>query len=176
MSKAGWTIIESNRGSDATITAHYAKNGRDVWTYMHMGGEEYAIKVADAGADSDIARQFAKDCHVALYGVLFDFNKAILKPESDGVLQRVLAFVQKDPKLMLEVQGHTDNVGGDEYNQKLSEARSNSVLAWLTQHGIAASRLSFKGYGKTRPVATNDSDEGRAKNRRVEIARPGCTK
>lgn len=176
LTKAGWTIIEQNHGADATTTAHYARNGRDIWAYLHMGGEEYSIQVADAGADNDIARQFAKDCHVALYGVLFDFNKATLKPESDGVLQRVLAFLQKDPKLALEVQGHTDNVGGDDYNQKLSDARSKSVLAWLTQHGIAASRLSFKGYGKTRPVATNDTDEGRAKNRRVEIARPGCTK
>jgi OOP family OmpA-OmpF porin len=176
LTKAGWTIIEANHGSDATVTAHYVKNGRDIWTYLHMGGEEYSIKVGDAGAENDIARQFAKDCHVALYGVLFDFNKATLKPESDGVLQRVLAFVQKDPTLKLEVQGHTDNVGGDDYNQKLSEARAKSVLAWLTQHGIAAGRLSFKGYGKTVPVASNDTDEGRAKNRRVEIARPGCTK
>ena len=176
MIKAGWTIIESNHGSDATITAHYAKNGRDVWTYMHMGGEEYSIKGADAGVDNDLAKQLAKDCHVALRGVLFDFNKATLKPESDSVVQRVLIFLEKDLSLKMEVQGHTDNVGGDDYNMKLSDARSNSVLTWLTQHGIKAERLSFKGYGKIRPITTNDTDEGRAKNRRVEIARPGCTK
>jgi OOP family OmpA-OmpF porin len=176
LSKAGWTIISQNRGSDATLTAHYAGNGRDIWAYLHMGGEEYSIKVADVGVDNDIARQFARDCHVALYGVLFDFNKATLKPESDSVLQRVLAFLQKDPTLKLEVQGHTDNVGSDDYNQKLSDARSKSVLAWIVQHGVAADRLSFRGYGKTHPVATNDTDEGRAKNRRVEIAKPGCTK
>jgi outer membrane protein OmpA-like peptidoglycan-associated protein len=176
LTAAGWTVISRNRGSDATLTAHYAKNGRDLWAYLHMGGEEYSIKVADVGVDNDIARQFAKDCHVALYGVLFDFNKATLKPESDSVLRRVLAFLQKDAALKLEVQGHTDNVGGDDYNQKLSDARSKSVLAWLTQQGVAASRLSFKGYGKTHPVASNNTDEGRAKNRRVEIARPGCTK
>jgi outer membrane protein OmpA-like peptidoglycan-associated protein len=178
LTKAGWTIIEQSAGmhqTDATLTAHYAANGRDIWAYLHMGGEEYTIKVADAGSDNDIARTFAKSCHVALYGVLFDFNKATLKPESDGVLQRVLAFVKKDPALKLEVQGHTDNVGSDDYNQKLSEARAQSVLTWLTQHGIAADRLSFKGYGKTQPVTTNDTDDGRAKNRRVEIARPGCT-
>jgi outer membrane protein OmpA-like peptidoglycan-associated protein len=179
LTKAGWTISQQGAGThqtDATLTAHYAGNGRDIWAYLHMGAEEYTIQVADAGAENDIARTFAKECHVALYGVLFDFNKATLKPESDGVLQRVLAFVVKDPALKLEVQGHTDNVGGDAYNQKLSEARSRSVLAWLTQHGIAANRLSFKGYGKTLPVASNETDDGRAKNRRVEIARPGCTK
>jgi OOP family OmpA-OmpF porin len=176
LSKSGWTIISQNRGSDATLTAHYASNGRDLWAYLHMGGEEYSIKVADVGVDNDIAKQLARDCHVALYGVLFDFNKATLKSESDGVLQRVLVFLQKNPALKLEVQGHTDNVGGDDYNQKLSDARSKSVLSWIVQHGIAAERLSFKGYVKTHPVATNETDDGRAKNRRVEIAKPGCTK
>jgi outer membrane protein OmpA-like peptidoglycan-associated protein len=125
--------------------------------------------------NTDIAGAFAKACHVALYGVLFDFNTATLKPESDGVLQRVLSFVQKDAALKLDVQGHTDNVGSDDYNQKLSEARARSVLTWLTQKGVAAGRLSFKGYGKTLPVAGNETDDGRARNRRVEIARPGCT-
>jgi len=176
LSKAGWTIVSQNHGSDATLAAHYAAHGRDIWAYLHMGGEDYSIKVADVGSNNDLASQLAKDCHVALYGVQFDFNKASLKAESDSVLQRVLAFLQKDPTLKLEVQGHTDNVGGDDYNQTLSEARANAVLTWLVQHGVAANRLSFKGYGKTMPVASNDTDEGRARNRRVEIAKPGCAK
>jgi OmpA-OmpF porin, OOP family len=108
--------------------------------------------------------------------VLFDFNKSTLKPESDAVLQQVLAPLQKDAALKLEVQGHTGNVGDDAYNQTLSEARAKSVMAWLTAHGVAPARLSFKGFGKTMPVATNDTDEGRAKNRRVEIANPACKK
>jgi outer membrane protein OmpA-like peptidoglycan-associated protein len=66
-------------------------------------------------------------------------------------------------------------VGGDAYNQTLSEARARAVVAWLTQHGVAASRLTAKGYGKTVPVADNRTDEGRAKNRRVEIANPQCS-
>lgn len=179
LTKAGWTIISPGASisqGNTSLTAHYAGNGRDIWASLLMGGEEYTIKVADVGAESDIERQFAKDCHVALYGVVFDFNKAVLKPESDSVLQRVQAFANKDTTLKLEVQGHTDNVGGDAYNQQLSEARSKSVMAWLVQHGVAAGRLSFKGFGKTHPVASNDDDQGRAKNRRVEIARPGCTK
>jgi outer membrane protein OmpA-like peptidoglycan-associated protein len=177
LAKAGWTIVSESQGvhqSDATLLAHYTKNGRDIWAYLHNGGDGYTIQVADAGAASDLAKQLAKDCHVALYGVLFDFNKSTLKPESDSVLQQVLALLQKDPALKLEVQGHTDNVGDDAYNQTLSEARAKSVMAWLTAHGVAAARLSFKGFGKTMPVASNDSDEGRAKNRRVEIANPGC--
>jgi outer membrane protein OmpA-like peptidoglycan-associated protein len=111
---------------------------------------------------------------VALYGVLFDFNKSTLQAASDPVLQQILSLLTKDTTLQLEIQGHTDNVGNDAYNQTLSEARAHAVVTWLTQHNIAAARLSSKGYGKTRPVADNTTDVGRAKNRRVEIADPHC--
>jgi outer membrane protein OmpA-like peptidoglycan-associated protein len=76
----------------------------------------------------------------------------------------------------LEVQGHTDNVGGDDYNQKLSDSRANAVLEWLRAKGIAADRLTAHGYGLQVPIADNGSDEGRAKNRRVEIKKQGCGK
>jgi outer membrane protein OmpA-like peptidoglycan-associated protein len=74
----------------------------------------------------------------------------------------------------LEIQGHTDDVGGDAYNQTLSEARARSVMIWLTQHGVAPAHMTAKGYGKTMPIADNKTDEGRMKNRRVEIADPRC--
>lgn len=178
LTKAGWTIIYDSQGphaADAGLLAHYATNGRNIWAYVHDQGDGYTIQVADAGAP-DLAGQLTKDCHLALYGVLFDFNKSTLKPDSDPVLRQVQTLLQKNPTLNLEVQGHTDNVGDDTYNQTLSEARAKSVVAWLTAHGTASTRLTFKGYGKTMPVATNDTDEGRAKNRRVEIAKPGCQK
>jgi outer membrane protein OmpA-like peptidoglycan-associated protein len=174
--KAAWTVVNQSQSmnqSDAGISAHYTKNGRDIWANLHGTPGDYTIQVADAGA-KDLGAQLAASCHVALYGVLFDFSKATLKPESDPVLGRVLVVLQKNAALKVEIQGHTDNVGSDAYNQKLSEARSHSVVAWLVQLGIAANRLTATGYGKTRPVATNDTDEGRAKNRRVEIAKPGC--
>jgi OOP family OmpA-OmpF porin len=119
----------------------------------------------------------ATQCHAAVYGVLFDFNKATLQPASDGPLGQVAALMAATPSLKIEVQGHTDNVGGDDYNQKLSEARANSVMTWLTQHGVAAGRMTAKGYGRTRtrPLAENNTDEGRMRNRRVEIADPRCT-
>jgi outer membrane protein OmpA-like peptidoglycan-associated protein len=79
-----------------------------------------------------------------------------------------------DPVLKLELQGHTDAVGSDAYNQPLSDARARSVVVWLSQHGVAPTRLSARGYGKTRPVASNATDEGRARNRRVEIANLTC--
>lgn len=175
---AGWTIVESSQGlsqSDATVTAHYGNDGRNLWAYLHHNGAAYDILAGEDAAD-DLAREFAKSCHVALYGVLFDFDKATLRPESDAILTRAVPVIQSAQGAMIEVQGHTDAVGGDDYNQKLSEARAASVVGWFTAHHIPASQLRSKGYGKTRPVADNTSDEGRAKNRRVEISRADCAK
>lgn len=176
---AGWSILAYSQNphqGDTFISAHYGKNGRDIWTYLHATENAYAITVADAGAKDEMAAALTRDCHVALYGVLFDFNKASLKPESDATLARVAKLMAAWRALKLEVQGHTDSVGSDDYNQKLSEARAASVVAWLTGHGVAAARLTPKGYGETRPVASNDNDDGRAKNRRVEIANLSCAK
>jgi OOP family OmpA-OmpF porin len=173
LTKAGWEIVDEFHGGDAEMHAHFSKNGRNVWAYLHMNVDGYDIAVADAGA-TDLAANLKKTCHVALYGVLFDFNKSTLQPASDAVLQPVADLLTKDKTLKVEVQGHTDNVGGDASNQTLSEARARAVADWLTKHGVAAARLSTHGYGKTKPVADNNSDEGRAKNRRVEIADPAC--
>jgi len=86
----------------------------------------------------------------------------------------VLALLKKDRSLQVEVQGHTDDVGTDAYNQTLSGSQAAAVVAWLTQHGIAAKRLTSKGYGKAKPVADNASDQGRAMNHRIEIADRRC--
>jgi len=170
--KAGWAILYDRQ--DVSLTAHYTQNGRNLWATLYKG-EFNEIRVADAGAATkDLGADLKKECHVALYGVLFDFNKSTLQPASDPVLQQILSLLKKDTTLQLEIQGHTDNVGNDAYNQTLSEARAHTVVTWLTQHGIAAARLSAKGYGKTRPVADNGTDVGRSKNRRVEIADPHC--
>lgn len=172
--KAGWTIVNEFMGSDVMILAHYTQKGRNIWASLHKN-DTYDIRIADAGAiTKDLSSDLAKNCHVALYGVLFDFNKSTLQPASDAVLQQIAGLLQKDAALKLEIQGHTDNVGGDPYNQKLSEDRAQAVVGWLTQHGIAANRLTSKGYGRMVPVADNKTDEGRAKNRRVEIADPRC--
>jgi OmpA-OmpF porin, OOP family len=154
--------------------AHFTKTGRNVWAYLHINNDGYDIAVADAAGATDLAANLKKTCHVALYGVLFDFNKSTLQPASDAVLQQVADLLAKDKALKIEVQGHTDNVGGDAYNQTLSEARARAVMDWFAKHGVAAARLSSNGYGKTKPVADNNTDEGRAKNRRVEIADPAC--
>ena len=171
LTKGGWAIVEER---SSVIWAHYTQKGRNIWAVVtpQVGG--YILNVADAGA-VDLGANLAKACHVTLYGVLFDFNKSTLQPSSDAVLQPVANVMAADKTLKLEVQGHTDNVGNDAYNQTLSEERAKAVMTWLTQHGVAADRLTAKGYGKTKPVADNGSDEGRARNRRVEIADPSCS-
>jgi len=172
LTQGGWVIVQEGSG---VIRAHYAQNGRNIWAMVSPNGPgQYTLNVADAGL-VDLGASLEKACHVALYGVLFDFNKSTLQPASDAVLQPVVKLMASDKALKLEVQGHTDNVGNDAYNQTLSEARAKSVVAWLTAHGVAADRLTARGYGKTKPVADNGSDDGRARNRRVEIADPRCS-
>jgi outer membrane protein OmpA-like peptidoglycan-associated protein len=173
LTKAGWDIVQETANHEV-IVAHYAKKGRNIWAYLDDHGESYTMQVGKEGAPDAMKASLAASCHVAVIGVLFDFNKATLQPASDAPLQQVATLLTGNPALSIEVQGHTDNVGTDTYNQTLSEARARSVMAWLTQHGVAPARMTAKGYGKTMPVADNATDEGRMKNRRVEIADPKC--
>jgi len=142
--------------SDAAITAHYAKNGRDIWASLHGTPSEYSITWPMPAPRS--RRRAGKSCHVALYGVLFDFNKGDPEARIRCAARTRAGDPGKGRKPETRRARHTDNVGGDAYNQKRSEARAQAVVAWLTQHGIAAGRLTATGYGKTRPVADNDSD------------------
>ncbi len=99
----------------------------------------------------------------------FELDKAVIKTSSYDELNEVVAFMKRFPTVKFEVRGHTDSQGEDAYNQKLSEDRAASVVKYITDQGIDASRLTKKGYGETMPVATNDTEEGRARNRRVEF-------
>ncbi|MFZ6746244.1 OmpA family protein [Undibacterium sp. JH2W] len=176
--KNGWTVIFPASAAAVRdygmLVAHYTQDGRDIWARLNYEfTASLTISTTDVGK-TDLGSAFAKDCHVPLYGVFFDFNKATLKPESDSVLGKVASLLKADAGIKAEVEGHTDNVGGDDYNLKLSDARAASVRNWLVQHGIDAARLTSKGYGKIRPVADNSTDIGRARNRRVELAKLGC--
>jgi len=106
---------------------------------------------------------------VRLNNIFFKFAKATLKSESFPELDRTVTFLEENKTLELEIAGHTDNVGSDATNQKLSQARAQSVVDYLVSHGVSASRLIAKGYGESRPVAFNNTEEGRAMNRRVEF-------
>lgn len=100
-------------------------------------------------------------------GVFFDFDQAVIKPDSAKVLNKVINILKQTPRLTIEIQGHTDSKGSTEYNQRLSEKRAVSVRHFLVNKGIADSRLTTMGHGESKPVASNDTDEGRARNRRV---------
>ena len=106
---------------------------------------------------------------ISLNNIFFDFNKATLKKESFAELDRVIPLFTQFPNLKIEIAGHTDSVGSDEYNQNLSEARAASVREYLLGKGVDADRITAKGYGESQPIASNDTDEGRAQNRRVEF-------
>ena len=112
-----------------------------------------------------------KDGRVILYEILFDYDKASLQQKSDKQLQHVLTLLIENPELTLEIQGHTDNKGEDAYNLTLSQQRAETVRQYLTLFGIPSEQLTAKGYGESQPVATNDTEEGRAKNRRVELVK-----
>jgi len=101
--------------------------------------------------------------------VLFDFSKWDIKPHAYPELNAVVKLLEENPDLKVEIQGHTDNVGSAAFNQKLSEKRANAVMEYLVNKGIQAERLSAKGYGFSMPAVSNDTPEGRAKNRRVRL-------
>jgi len=105
------------------------------------------------------------------YHVLFAFDSAHLRPEADTILQPLLATLRADPDLAVDVVGHTDWVGSDAYNLRLSQRRAEAVVDWLVAHGVARERLTATGKGEREPIATNHTAEGRAQNRRVEIHR-----
>lgn len=109
--------------------------------------------------------------------VEFDTNKAVVKDKYSGEIKKVADFMKKYPNTTAVIEGHTDNVHTAEYNQKLSQARANSVKQYLIEKfGIKASRLSAVGHGLTKPVASNSTEEGRQKNRRVQAVISVVTK
>ncbi|HXE64628.1 MAG TPA: OmpA family protein [Bryobacteraceae bacterium] len=114
-------------------------------------------------------RDSARGLIVNMSDVLFDVNQATLKPGAKEKLAKVSGILLAYPSLHLTVEGHTDSTGSDDYNQKLSERRADSVLEYLVSNGIATNNIEAHGYGKTRPVASNDTAAGRQQNRRVEL-------
>lgn len=102
--------------------------------------------------------------------IQFETNKAVIKPESFGLVDEITAAVRDTAQIKkLSIEGHTDDVGGDKYNQKLSEQRAAAVRTYLVEKGIDAGRLVSKGWGETKPIGDNKTEEGREQNRRVEF-------
>lgn len=101
--------------------------------------------------------------------VLFDFDKSELKPQALPILQKILDYLNDNPSVKLSIEGHTDSIGTEQYNQGLSMRRVHSVKKHLVSKGIKEERLSVNGFGETKPIADNKTKEGRQSNRRVEF-------
>ncbi|MEZ0471269.1 OmpA family protein [Luteimonas salinilitoris] len=161
------TIYKVERdGKEAWIHSRleYLSGG---WVIAEREGFEQTAGLIEADR---LKQQLDTDGKVALQ-VHFATDKADILPESQPQIEQVLKLLQDDPDLKLSIDGHTDDTGSVEHNQRLSEARARSVVAALTDQGIDANRLKARGFGQGKPVADNDTEEGKADNRRVELVR-----
>ncbi|MGD0191747.1 MAG: OmpA family protein [Rhizomicrobium sp.] len=175
------TAMKSLGGTEASDPAGYS---RVVFTQKTPRGEFWEMYSVSGGNDQSVAAYELttvqiggpppKTCKLEIYGVNFDFNKATLRPESEPVLTQVLSLFTADSSYAGEIGGHTDNIGSEPYNLKLSGQRAAAVKAWLVVHGVAATRLTTQGYGDTKPLVPNTTDENRFKNRRVELKKNNC--
>lgn len=177
--------IHSNPGSQVFTSAKLARPEGDVYVTIYVGdfkkAPEVLIDVVEtAPMDTDKivfvdAAQMQKDIsaygRVALYGILFDFDQATIRPDSQPTLEEIVKFLKANPETKVIVAGHTDWKGGFDYNIDLSKRRAEAVVATLSKMGIDASRLRPFGAGPAAPVASNESEAGRAKNRRVELVK-----
>jgi OmpA-OmpF porin, OOP family len=119
---------------------------------------------------NEMFEKINKEGFIALY-INFETGKSDIKPESQPIIDQLSEMLKQNPTLKISIEGHTDNIGGDKTNLPLSESRAKSVMNALISKGIEVSRLKSKGWGQSKPIADNTTEEGRAKNRRVEISK-----
>jgi outer membrane protein OmpA-like peptidoglycan-associated protein len=119
---------------------------------------------------SEMKAALDKEGHVALY-INFDVDKASIRPESEPIVAEIVKLLEAHPDLKIRIEGHTDNTGADDHNQTLSENRAAAVFGSLLAKGIPQSRLQSAGFGASKPIADNATEEGKARNRRVEIVK-----
>ena len=178
--QAGGTVVASDRDSKRWVNGKLTVDGREVWVQAESGGYLVWLRIVEKQAMTQHivadAASFANDInrtgHVAVYGIYFDTGKAVVKPESKAALEEVAKLLKSDANLSLWVVGHTDSAGKVDDNMRLAQARADAVAAELVSaHGVAGSRLKGYGVGPLSPTAGNDTDEGRAKNRRVELVK-----
>jgi outer membrane protein OmpA-like peptidoglycan-associated protein len=175
--KAGFTQVYEDNYFNARFQVTVHKGPQ--WAYLYAETGNYSLttvkvkeidQVMQANADG-WAEQLSQSGRVSIYGINFDTGKATIRPDSEPVLQEVLALLKKQPDLCIVVAGHTDNVGTDAVNLPLSQQRAAAVIGWLSVKGIDKVRLTPSGFGSRKPLADNATEEGRAKNRRVDLVK-----
>jgi len=176
--KAGGTNLQID--TKRWVNGKIVKGGQEVWAQAEKGNSLIWLRIVEKKAmeqyiEADAAslgNDIRTSGRAAVYGIHFDTGKSTIKPESAVAIAEIAKLLKSEPGLKLGVVGHTDNVGGVDSNIKLSKERAEAVLnALVRTHGIAASRLKAFGCGLFAPVASNDTEEGRAKNRRVELVK-----
>ncbi|MFH1009730.1 MAG: OmpA family protein [bacterium] len=176
--KVGGKVIYIDDTDYMIITGRIVQGGAETWVYVLPGvsGERYTLYIVEQEAmKQEITSNIMMDSlnasgHIAL-AITFETGKATIKDESMPIIEQMVELMQANTDLIVEIQGHTDNVGKPEANKKLSEERAGAVKKALVDRGIVAERMSAVGFGDTKPVADNTTEEGRAQNRRVELVK-----
>ena len=176
--QAGYKIVFK----DAYFTTRYwltAQSGPQ-WATLYTEGRGYNLttvkekqmeQTMQAATADGWAQQINQTGRVSIYGINFDTGKATIRPDSESVLAELSALLQKQPEWYMLVVGHTDTVGTDAVNVPLSRQRAEAVITWLAAKGIDKSRLTAAGFGAKKPLADNATEDGRAKNRRVDLVK-----
>jgi OmpA-OmpF porin, OOP family len=175
--KVGGEVMWEKQGGTA-VTLRLKKGAAETWAYIYAYGgcKSYNVTVVEKGqmeqkiSSSAMLDALNKDGFIAL-DIHFDTAKATIKADSTAQVDEIASLLKANPKLKLSVEGHTDNTGTPEGNRKLSDERAKAVKTALVAKGIEAARLQSKGFGQDKPVADNRTEEGRAKNRRVELVK-----
>ncbi|MDI3479647.1 MAG: hypothetical protein PWQ14_793, partial [Rikenellaceae bacterium] len=179
-------LTDNEKNEELAVFSSNAQTGK--YLVSLPSGKNYGIAVKKEGylfhsenfiiPENALYQEIQKDIYlkpikigqsIVLRNIFFDFDKATIRPESKTELENLIKLMNDNPNIKIEISGHTDNVGSASYNQKLSESRAKAVVDYLIEHGIERSRLSYMGYGFEKPIASNDTEEGRQLNRRVEF-------
>jgi OmpA-OmpF porin, OOP family len=174
----GKVVFDDNFNKTSTIVLQ--KEGKETWVEVRSYNNMYRLSIVekeimkqDVVANAEVmGNDINTTGHVSIYGIHFDTGKSEIKPESDAAISEIAKLLKNNSALKLYVVGHTDNVGSFDSNMKLSKDRADAVAKSLSdKHGIAAARLKSYGVASLSPVTSNDTDDGKAKNRRVELVK-----
>jgi outer membrane protein OmpA-like peptidoglycan-associated protein len=174
----GKVVFDDNFNRASTLVLQ--KENKETWIEVRSYNNMYRLTIVEkqimkqevvANAEA-MGNDINTTGHVSVYGIYFDTGKSEIKPESDAAISEIAKLLKNNAALNIYVVGHTDNVGSLDSNMKLSKERADAVMKELTaKHGIAAARMKSYGVASLAPVASNDTDEGKAKNRRVELVK-----